>query len=246
MHMKIPKRFKCDQCNCNATFYSRSGVKRHVKTIHLKIRDFICNVCGKTFKSQYQLSNHMFVHSNEKFKCLDENCDKYFASPMSRKKHMEMHSDAPQQNTTRLKCELCELSFVSKITLRNHHQFKHLNIRNFKCVICAEAFKSKKAYQMHYMRHSGEKPFSCPYAGCERKFRSQSNQSEHMRTHTDEKPFLCEVDGCNKRFKFSVDFRRHKLKQHGINSNTNCPCKICGEIFSKNSLLVKHMKTHTV
>lgn len=75
---------------------------------------------------------------------------------------MATHSNAPRvthkEAPERVKCDLCGLSFVSKFTLDSHHRLTHLNIRNFKCVICAEAFKSKKAYQLHQMRHSGEKP----------------------------------------------------------------------------------------
>lgn len=121
-HVKIAKRFKCEQCDL--AFYARSEVKLHHKVVHLNVRDFICSVCGKAFKFKYQLNYHSFVHSNEKFKCLRADCDKYFASPMSRKKHMDTHREAAQEE--RVKCDLCGLSFVNKITLRNHHRFMHL------------------------------------------------------------------------------------------------------------------------
>lgn len=242
VHIKIGKRFKCDQCGL--AFYARSDVKMHHKIVHLKIRDFICAECGKSFKQKYHLKNHMYSHAG-KLKCLHENCDKYFASPFSRKKHMELHGKTTTAQENRVKCELCGLSFATKFTLRNHHRFMHLNIRDFKCMVCNEAFKSKLALQLHTYRHTGEKPLNCPHPECDRKFRSQSNRDEHFRSHSGEKPFLCTIAECNQRFRFSVDFRRHKLNVHGISSNKSFPCSICGEVLSKNSLLIKHMQKHT-
>lgn len=245
-HLKIAKRFTCEQCGL--AFYTKSEVKLHHKIIHLNIRDFICTTCGKAFKLRYQLKNHeKFVHSDERYKCFQDDCNKYFSTPMSRKKHMETHREThgnPQEG--RVKCELCGFSFASKITLQNHHRLTHLNIRNFKCMVCGQALKSKLALQLHTYKHTGEKPYSCPHEGCERKFRSQSNRDEHNRSHTGEKPYLCTVDGCEQRFRFSVDFRRHKQKIHGIESIKCFPCTTCGEVLTKNSLLVKHMKLHAV
>lgn len=172
-HLKTEKRFKCEQCGF--AFYTKSEVKIHHRTVHLNIRDFVCTTCGKTFKLRYQLRNHeKFVHSDEKYKCFLETCNKYFSTPTSRKKHMETHRETlVNPHEGRVRCDLCGLSFASKLTLQNHHRFTHLNIRNFKCMICDLAFKSKMALQLHTYKHTGEKPYSCLHPSCDRKFRSQ-------------------------------------------------------------------------
>ena len=36
------------------------------------------------------------------------------------------------------------------------------------CDVCKSTFRTKNAYKKHYMNHTGERPFVCPYCkGCE-------------------------------------------------------------------------------
>lgn len=60
---------------------------------------------------------------------------------------------------------------------------------------------------------SGEKPYVCPYDGCEKVFANSSDRFKHVRTHKEKKPFRCNVIGCDKSYTDPSSLRKHK-KRH--------------------------------
>ena len=51
------KEFACDECG--NTFGDQGNFKRHIKTVHEKIKEFACDECGKTFGRQGELKLHI-------------------------------------------------------------------------------------------------------------------------------------------------------------------------------------------
>ena len=51
---RLPKR--CE--HCNKMFSNRSNLNKHIKDIHLMLRRFSCNWCGKKFKQHVHLKMH--------------------------------------------------------------------------------------------------------------------------------------------------------------------------------------------
>ena len=41
---------------------------------------------------------------------------------------------------------------------------------------------------------SGEKPFKCEYAGCDRRFANSSDRKKHSNVHITDKPYVCKVN----------------------------------------------------
>jgi hypothetical protein len=65
---------------------SSSLVKRHVRTVHLKIRPVICPQCGQNFATKFHLKTHQNIHTGQKpYACPD--CTKTFSNPSSRHHH---------------------------------------------------------------------------------------------------------------------------------------------------------------
>lgn len=61
---------------------------------------------------------------------------------------------------------------------------------------------------------TGEKPFKCEYAGCDRRFANSSDRKKHSHVHTSDKPYNCRVHGCDKSYTHPSSLRKH-MKVHG-------------------------------
>ena len=62
--------------DCSRAFNNKTTYKRHVRSHSTK--GVTCKDCGKNFAYQSQLNTHSAIHSNTRFKCDREKCDKSF------------------------------------------------------------------------------------------------------------------------------------------------------------------------
>ncbi|NXT82894.1 GLIS2 protein, partial [Zapornia atra] len=60
---------------------------------------------------------------------------------------------------------------------------------------------------------AGEKPYICPYEGCNKRYSNSSDRFKHTRTHYVEKPYSCKMPGCHKRYTDPSSLRKH-IKAH--------------------------------
>ena len=86
--------YTCDQCG--RVFNQKNNFKRHIATVHGKLKKFTCDVCGQAFAQRATLKFHQRTHTGEKgFKC--DLCPAAYADPRGLKRHKErehqQHSD---------------------------------------------------------------------------------------------------------------------------------------------------------
>lgn len=67
---------------------------------------------------------------------------------------------------------------------------------------------------MYFLLSPGEKPYICPFVGCNKAYSNSSDRFKHVRTHQEEKPYICKLPGCNKRYTDPSSLRKH-VRTHG-------------------------------
>lgn len=116
------KRFpKCYQCHKN--FPNVRLLKRHISQ-HLRDgiktqRNYLCDVCGKSFSVYAQYYSHKQTHIEEKkFNC--ELCEKKFTTKTFLRLHVATHNSDKKHM-----CEFCGKQFKYLQSLRVHKKRRH-------------------------------------------------------------------------------------------------------------------------
>merc|ERR1712156_979830 len=107
-NMKIP----CP--HCAKPIVGSHGLKLHIKAVHEKRKDFMCNECGRCFSQLISLQTHVkHVHFGVEraFPC--KHCEKVFTSPRGRHLHVEKAHKTMQ-------CQTCQQYFAFKKHLDEH------------------------------------------------------------------------------------------------------------------------------
>lgn len=137
-------------------------------------------------------------------RCDVVNCSAYFTSYQEMIKHKALHAN----------------QLVARIASIPFSQPPQRDGKSHICGICNKGLSSRRCLREHMLRHTGEKPYSCNYPGCEKRFINELSVTEHTATHYDDRPFKCDfkiesADGktviCNKRFKNGGQLRGHKI-----------------------------------
>ena len=69
---------------CGNEYFSKYNLRRHVESVHLKLKKFECGICKKVFSSKQNLKEHYFLHKGiQPFKCLTCNLSFRQASLLS-------------------------------------------------------------------------------------------------------------------------------------------------------------------
>ncbi|XP_073350320.1 uncharacterized protein [Pagrus major] len=131
-------------------------------------------------------------------------------------------------------CQICSRAFFHKGTLTHHmkshksnfcnickQHFPHRNKLNShtcvapvpsqrvtkSCHLCGKNFANPSALRIHYVVHTGEKPYRCSLCG--KGFTQKGNLKCHIRIHTGERPFRCVR--CGKTFTQKVNLNHHLM-----------------------------------
>ncbi|XP_067005103.2 uncharacterized protein [Anabrus simplex] len=87
LHMlKHDKPFSCH--DCGERFGSKIRVKDHILKVHLKIRSYLCKICGKAYFHESNVLTHMvFAHAERKIVC--QHCGKMYFRNNMLKEHIK-------------------------------------------------------------------------------------------------------------------------------------------------------------
>ncbi|XP_055914274.1 zinc finger protein 91-like [Eupeodes corollae] len=170
----LSKPHYCSEC-CKG-FLKLHNYRRHMHYAHgvtmdLKPPLFVCENCGKEYRSISALREHEHSHTEERtLKC--KYCEKTFKGIPSLRLHEDTH------NETNYICVVCGLKLNTQRTLRMH-MIVHSDQRKHKCDHCGNEFKRAKDLKNHLILHTGLKPYSCDF--CDRTFASGANCRSHKK-----------------------------------------------------------------
>uniref|UniRef100_A0A3Q3IGE5 C2H2-type domain-containing protein n=1 Tax=Monopterus albus TaxID=43700 RepID=A0A3Q3IGE5_MONAL len=120
-------------------------------------------------------------------------------------------------------------STIPKGNVERHFQTVHKNYDTHSYIYFACA-------RVH--RHSGERPYRCPY--CPKDFTALAGLNVHVRRHTGERPYVCTV--CSKGWPSGGDLQKHMRIHTGERPYV---CQECGKAFSISCHLTEHRRIHT-
>ena len=258
MAMHGEPRFKCTVEDCDRMFQTKKTLRRHIES-HNTERNFKCDICDKSFRSNQVLKCHKGIHAKS-HKC--EHCGKLYATVTLLRSHqINIHgreapfrcsvcgkgSPSQMQLTNHLRthtgerpypCDVCGKSFAAKKNLKDHKTCVHRIDAKWNCTLCEMTFSSEKKLNIHMgHRHMGIKPFVCEYCG--KGFPMNSGLVSHRRVHTGETPYQCGI--CKHAFKNSGNLRIHMRVHSGEKPYA---CHVCGKRSSCFANFKKHWKIH--
>ncbi|XP_069588832.1 zinc finger protein 142 [Ranitomeya imitator] len=113
------KPYQCEECDYCTN--RADALRVHRETRHRDVRSFICEQCGKAFKTRFLLKTHLKKHSEEKpYIC--NMCQRGFRWPAGLRHHYLTHT-----NQQPFFCQYCSYRAKQKFQVVKHIQRHHPN-----------------------------------------------------------------------------------------------------------------------
>lgn len=230
---------KCHECN--KVYKTDKILKVHIDKIHKNIyQEFVCNICGRTLKSQGALKKHLIVHEEDtrQFECYICKKSKYknfkllqthfsvyhnpnkpsrsvchICSAVVRAGHLKNHMQQRHSDVEieKVQCEICD-HWIMK-TRMHIHKRKHA-MGGVTCKLCGKYLKSYGSLYSHMkILHENCKNHKCDYCG--KAFYKETKLNEHVAVrHTREFLFKCRIPECGREFRAEGNWKMHERKSH--------------------------------
>ncbi|CAG9816302.1 unnamed protein product [Phaedon cochleariae] len=239
------RKFKCPLCikdNQEEVEFSPKELKNHYKDNHpgKRLRSYrltnethSCDVCGKEFRTNNAVKDHIETHNNYFF-C--EICNASQKKILDHILHLRIHSEPGL-----FQCLMCDLNTpdINKIM---EHVNNHEDLLKYWCQPCKKGFQILSWFQEHDNYHTGLKPFDCEFCGKCFMY-SRYLHAHKLNLHKEDMifPSLHECVICKKQYQ-----HKNSLKLH-MNSHTGnfSICDICGKLLSSKEKLKFHLRIHT-
>eukprot|EP00092_Neocalanus_flemingeri_P018759 GFUD01020316.1.p1 GENE.GFUD01020316.1~~GFUD01020316.1.p1 ORF type:complete len:718 (+),score=114.67 GFUD01020316.1:39-2192(+) len=138
--------FVCD--TCGKVYTQSAGLRVHVSIVHLKEKNFQCDVCQKCFGRADSLKKHIRSHTNER-SYICEFCSLAFNQSSHLIKHRKTKHLDVNRESHRHVCDICSGRFYSKGELEKHVKITHEGIKDFVCLICRHKFGGRAMCRRH-------------------------------------------------------------------------------------------------
>ena len=185
---------------CGGMYQTFGRLLFHTNKYHKGSSNVLCDICGSHFKTNQRLKEHISIkHEQKTVKC--RLCDDKMA-PTTIRTHMQrvhgkkykctscsevfethykrsLHMMTVHKNREKIKCSQCPLTFVFRSTMMRHLRETHLQEKNAICGICGwQSFEGSRL-QIHMLKHTTERNFSCSVCG--KAFKTKKTLREHCK-----------------------------------------------------------------
>ncbi|KAK9050959.1 hypothetical protein SSX86_027584 [Deinandra increscens subsp. villosa] len=182
--------FLCSYEGCGKTFIDAGALRKH-SHIHGE-RQYVCHYehCGKKFLDGSKLKRHFLIHTGERdFICPHEGCGKAFSLDFNLRSHLKTHS---QENYHICPYTGCGKRYAHEYKLKNHIMSLHEKNNNNTMVEAPVKYihiqpveklprKSTKSLTTSYHSASSDRPYACPYEGCDKAYIHEYKLNLHLR-----------------------------------------------------------------
>jgi len=154
-------------------------LKRHERS-HYETSTFLCDLCGKGYRSSDGLNYHKTVaHSRispttpATLHCLD--CDKTFTCSSRLKVHVKNSHNRAQRLLT---CPYCDKTFKRTDVYKSHVALHGPAPRPLTCLHCPKTFSTRSNLRAHTRVHDPSSALQC--SNCLKKFNSRIRLDSHI------------------------------------------------------------------
>ncbi|KAL8593125.1 hypothetical protein ACOMHN_018051 [Nucella lapillus] len=164
----LPGYHPCGKCD---KVFGRLRYLRKHQVIHKVEKKFLCDDCGKAFKTKAYLVAHRHTHQAKVYRC--GQCD--FTSSIT----PLIHTHRQLHNHNSVICDVCGSAYNDRATLKKHKQV-HDKTRPYPCdyLGCTWRFKTEMMCRAHYRAHTTSGRFVCHL--CSYVFRHKHHLQRHL------------------------------------------------------------------
>ncbi|XP_010522993.1 PREDICTED: uncharacterized zinc finger protein At4g06634 isoform X2 [Tarenaya hassleriana] len=176
--------FLCSYEGCGKTFVDAGALRKHSHT-HGE-RQYVCHYdgCGKKFLDSSKLKRHFLIHTGERdFICPHEGCGKAFSLDFNLRSHMKTHS---QENYHICPYPGCGKRYAHEYKLKNHVATSHeknvaAETPKYSTPPTEKVSRNLKTSSAAYGSASLDRPYACPYEGCEKAYIHEYKLKLHLK-----------------------------------------------------------------
>ena len=232
--------FKC--LICEKVFRTKSNIKKHILSVHEKLRNFKCHLCENAYLDSSALNFHLERHKTpeeEHIQC--DICSKMI-NKFNFKRHKIIHKENPKNIRPKrvFECPRCDKVFGEKGHLNKHISAVHDKLRKFKCHLCDSTFTDSTPLRVHLKRHKADrvnKQFKCTF--CDKSFKIDDELRVHVKhIHTHPELYREKCNICGK----ELNLESMKYHMNAVHSTKDIECPECDATFAIERLLTEHME----
>ncbi|CAM6088274.1 unnamed protein product [Calypogeia fissa] len=179
--------YLCTYEGCGKIFPEASGLRKHAH-VHGE-KQYICQYegCGKRFVDSSKLKRHFLIHTGEKhFICPFEGCGKAFSLDFNLRSHMRTHTG---ENYHICPYEDCGKRYAHEYKLKAHMRSFHDKNNPEPTVASPVTDPEKDVVVPKYTPAPAapppppvvEKPFVCPFEGCDKRYIHEYKLNLHLK-----------------------------------------------------------------